>query len=175
MALAPAGWQRPDIRVQHRVRCCCHQELQPRAHSHAAAARAAGFPGAQRSRGHISQGSASCNHRAPACDCKAQDHDVGYGQRGTCRFVQQLSLPLYSITCPETTPSLAPLPRPPHCSLALPLLHIQEPEAEQLLQARVPIAAQRITQWVQRLSCLVVGPGLGDDPLVMATAAEVLR
>ena len=49
----------------------------------------------------------------------------------------------------------------------------------QLSDEEVAAAVQRavslVDPWLQRLSCLVVGPGLGSDPLVVATAVQLLQ
>lgn len=36
-------------------------------------------------------------------------------------------------------------------------------------------AADAVSQWFSRLDVLVVGPGLGRDPMVLQTAAEIIR
>jgi hypothetical protein len=41
--------------------------------------------------------------------------------------------------------------------------------------AAVKRAVRRVDPWLQRLSCLVVGPGLGSDPLVVATTVQLLQ
>lgn len=43
------------------------------------------------------------------------------------------------------------------------------------LEAAARRAVKRVDPWLQRLSCLVVGPGLGTDPLVVATASQILQ
>lgn len=39
----------------------------------------------------------------------------------------------------------------------------------------IPQAVELARPWVLRLSCLVVGPGLGDDPLVTETARRLIE
>lgn len=48
-------------------------------------------------------------------------------------------------------------------------------EAEAAAAARdVDEAMAQIRPWLQRMACVIVGPGLGDDPLVVETAAAVV-
>ena len=55
-------------------------------------------------------------------------------------------------------------------------IHTYNQDFPVLEQTRlVSKALSLLTPWILRLSCLVVGPGLGDDPLVVATAAAVIR
>eukprot|EP00798_Chlamydomonas_sp_ICE-L_P018222 gene18222-24673_t len=44
-------------------------------------------------------------------------------------------------------------------------------EQEHLVEKARPL----LTKWIKRLNCLVVGPGMGDDPLVQATAMAAIR
>ena len=40
---------------------------------------------------------------------------------------------------------------------------------------QVEAGAQRVQEWFSRLTCLVIGPGLGRDPFILAAARDVLR
>ena len=41
--------------------------------------------------------------------------------------------------------------------------------------ANASTAVQRVEEWLPRLSCLIVGPGLGRDPLVMRVAERIMH
>jgi ATP-dependent NAD(P)H-hydrate dehydratase len=59
-----------------------------------------------------------------------------------------------------------------------PYLHEQsEAEAAGLAFAveQCDTAADAVSQWFSRLDVLVVGPGLGRDPMVLQTVAEIIR
>ena len=60
--------------------------------------------------------------------------------------------------------------------MVLPYLPEEDENATEERQCvRVEKVLTQIQPWLRRLSCLVVGPGLGDDPLVQATALSLIK
>jgi ATP-dependent NAD(P)H-hydrate dehydratase len=57
----------------------------------------------------------------------------------------------------------------------LPELPVFEDVPLRRQEQMVERASGLLLPWVQRLTCLVVGPGLGDDPLANATAESAIR
>ncbi|GAX75769.1 hypothetical protein CEUSTIGMA_g3212.t1 [Chlamydomonas eustigma] len=67
------------------------------------------------------------------------------------------------------SPELIVLPLLPETPL------FQNPTVDQLAVDLVSCSSKLALQWLQRLSCLVVGPGLGDDPLTCQVAHDLIR
>lgn len=57
------------------------------------------------------------------------------------------------------------------------LPHLEEGEdaSSSAAQQRVAAAMELVAAWLGRMSAVVVGPGLGDDPLALATASRVIQ
>lgn len=56
-----------------------------------------------------------------------------------------------------------------------PYLHESSPTGGGEEGGQVEAGAQRVQEWFSRLTCLVIGPGLGRDPSILAAARDVLQ